>query len=199
MTRASSISLVVSEHAKKVEQMKKWASQPWETNLVHVNGMTALEADNGLWVQKALTLLCRRANSLQLGGVKDMSAGHMHFKGQGFCGGRGSLLSTEEDDAEACAFIAHGGQVQSFILRILFRRGYCNAGELTFDEAQYETWEGERANLLCVDDGWAARHDFCVLVPSREDSVSLRTDIPNNEYHGSWSICRDPVTRIKIA
>jgi len=162
--------VVVSENAKNVDQMKKWASQPWETNLLHVNGMTALEADNGLWAQKALTLFCPKAYSPQLGGVKETSAGYMHLKDQGFCGGRGSLLSTEANDAEACAFLAQGAQVQSFILGTWFRRGYCYAGELTFDEAQYETWEGERANPSCAD-GWTGSkiYDFYVLEPVRED------------------------------
>merc|ERR1712007_343702 len=48
--------VVVSENDKDVEQMKKWSSQPWETNLLHVVGMASMEADESVWVQKALTM-----------------------------------------------------------------------------------------------------------------------------------------------
>merc|ERR1740133_449329 len=38
--------------------MKKWASSPWETNLVHVPGLSPLDPDQNVWSQKALTLFC---------------------------------------------------------------------------------------------------------------------------------------------
>ena len=45
--------LVVSEEAlddAPYKMMKEWASQPWETNLVHVNGgLAVLDADTDLW------------------------------------------------------------------------------------------------------------------------------------------------------
>merc|ERR1719235_2809989 len=37
--------VVVTEDKKAVDVMKKWASQPWETNLLHVPGISPLEAD----------------------------------------------------------------------------------------------------------------------------------------------------------
>merc|ERR1719321_1999946 len=58
--------VVVTENDKSVDMMKTWASAPWETNLLHVPGLSVLEADNNLWSQKALTLFCPMAMSPEL-------------------------------------------------------------------------------------------------------------------------------------
>merc|ERR1719263_2267015 len=44
--------------------MKAWASQPWETNLVHIpGGLDLLNADMDLWADKALVKFCPMAYS----------------------------------------------------------------------------------------------------------------------------------------
>merc|ERR1719421_2854396 len=46
--------LVVSENGgDDLKKMQGWASSPWETNLVHVPGIDALQADASVWAQKA--------------------------------------------------------------------------------------------------------------------------------------------------
>jgi hypothetical protein len=44
-------------------QIKSWASQPWETNIVHVPGLEQLSGDTQLWAQKAISKFCPRAYS----------------------------------------------------------------------------------------------------------------------------------------
>jgi hypothetical protein len=141
--------VVVTEDKKAVDVMRKWASAPWETNLLHVPGISPLEADIGVWAQKALTLFCPMSMSPELMNVKEESGGFLHVKDGGYCGERGSLLSTEVNDAEGCAFLAQGAGAQSFILGIWFRRGYCYAGVMNVDHDQYQEWEGERVNPSC--------------------------------------------------
>merc|ERR1719326_1198572 len=138
--------VVVSDNQKSLDMMKKWVSSPWETNLLHVPGLAPLDADRGVWSQKALTLFCPMAMSPQLLNTKETAGGFMHVKDGGYCGGRGALLSTEVNDAEGCAFLANGAGVQSFLLGTWFRRGYCYAGEMQVDVAQYDTWQAERVN-----------------------------------------------------
>merc|ERR1719408_227187 len=46
-----------------MKQMQMWASQPWETNMIHVQGYELLEADAELWSEKALTKFCPQAYS----------------------------------------------------------------------------------------------------------------------------------------
>jgi hypothetical protein len=143
--------VVVTDDKKSVDQMKLWASAPWETNLLHVPGLSPLEADIGVWSQKALTLFCPMAMSPQLLEVKEEAGGFLHVKDGGYCGERGALLSTEANDAEACAFLAQGAGASSFLLGIWFRRGYCYAGVMEVTPDQYTTWEGERVNPVCPE------------------------------------------------
>lgn len=141
--------VVVSGDDKVLDLMKSWASQPWETNLLHVPGLAPLEADIGMWAQKALTLFCPQAMSPELLDVKESSGGFMHVRDGGYCGARGELLSTEVADAEGCAYLAQGAGAQAFLLGTWFRNGYCYKGDMTFDLAQYTTWAGDRVNPAC--------------------------------------------------
>merc|ERR1719230_1792870 len=162
--------VVVTEDSKAVDQMKKWASAPWETNLLHVPGISPLEADLSVWSQKALTLFCPMSMSPQLLDVKEEAGGFMHVKDGGYCGDRGELLSTEVNDAEGCAFLAQGAGAQSFLLGIWFRRGYCYAGEMEVSEAQYQEWEEARVEPACPSE-WVDSmiFDFYAIEPISED------------------------------
>jgi hypothetical protein len=162
--------VVVSDNEKSVDMMKKWASSPWETNLLHVPGLSPLEADQGVWSQKALTLFCPMAMSPSLLNVKEESGGFMHVKDGGYCGERGALLSTEVNDAEGCAFLAQGAGSQSFLLGIWFRRGYCYSGVMEVSESQYEEWEEARVQPACPTE-WVNSmiFDFYAIEPIHED------------------------------
>jgi len=162
--------VVVSDNEKSIDTMRKWASAPWETNLLHVPGLSPLDADQGVWSQKALTLFCPMAMSPQLLTTKETTGGFMHVKDGGYCGERGSLLSTEVNDAEGCAFLAQGAGAQSFLLGIWFRRGYCYAGEMGVDTAQYNEWQENRVNPPCPSE-WVNSmiYDFYAMEPATED------------------------------
>jgi uncharacterized protein YegL len=158
--------VVIGDSEKDLDLMKRWASVPWETNLLHVPALAVVQADEGLWAQKALTLFCPGAMSPSLLAVKETNGGFMHVKDGGYCGGRGNLLSTEALDAEACAFLAQGAGAQSFLLGTWFRRGYCYAGEMTVDRTQYDAWSNARQNPACSD-GWTNSmiFDFYAIEP----------------------------------
>jgi len=162
--------VVVSDNEKTLDTMKKWASMPWETNLLHVPGIAPLDADRGVWAQKALTLFCPMAMSPDLMTTKETAGGFMHVRDGGYCGERGALLSTEVASADGCAALAQGAGAQSFILGIWFRRGYCYAGVMTVDTAQYEAWEGERVDPACPTE-WVNSmiFDFYAIEPLAED------------------------------
>jgi len=140
---------VVTEDSKAVDVIKGYASAPWETNLLHVPGISPLEADLSVWSQKALTLFCPMSMSPSLLSVKEVAGGFMHVKDGGYCGERGQLLTTEAADAAGCAFLAQGAGAQSFLLGIWFRRGYCYSGVMEVDHDQYEEWEQNRVEPEC--------------------------------------------------
>jgi len=168
--------VVVTDDSKSVDMMKQWASAPWETNLLHVPGISPLEADLGVWSQKALTLFCPMSMSPSLMTVKEEAGGFMHVKDGGYCGARGQLLSTEVNDAEGCAFLAQGAGAQSFLLGIWFRRGYCYAGEMQVDQDQYTEWEEARVAPECPGDGFVNSmiFDFYAIEPPVEEETSRR-------------------------
>jgi hypothetical protein len=169
--------VVVTEDKKAVDVMKNWASAPWETNLLHVPGISPLEADLSVWSQKALTLFCPMSMSPQLLDVKESSGGFMHVKDGGFCGARGELLSTEIGDAAGCAFLAQGAGAQTFLLGIWFRRGYCYAGTFEVTADQYNEWEQERVNPECPEGDRDSNNgftnsmifDFYAIEPAEEE------------------------------
>jgi len=159
--------VVVTNSQKAVDLMKTYASAPWETNLLHIPGKDPLEADQSVWSQKALTLFCPLAMSPSLQGQKESRGGFMHVKDSGYCGGRGALLGQDDSiTAESCAFLAQGAGVQSFILGTWFRKGYCYAGEMAVDTAQYDEWNGAKVNPSCPD-GWTNSmiYDFYAIAP----------------------------------
>jgi len=165
--------VVVTENDKDLQLMQKWASAPWETNLLHIPGFEALieEADRAVFTEKALTMFCPYAYSPSLGEAKEHSYGYMHVRDQGYCGARGALLSTEANDAQACAFLAQGAHAEVFLLGTWFRRGYCYAGDMTVDSAQYESWGTTRADPECPD-GWTRStiYDFYAMEPVEDES-----------------------------
>merc|ERR1719182_1229889 len=48
---------------KELKLMKKWASQPWATNLVHVPGLEPLKADEAVFAQTMLVKFCPQSLS----------------------------------------------------------------------------------------------------------------------------------------
>jgi hypothetical protein len=156
--------------------MKSWASQPWETNLVHVpGGLNLLDADTDMWVDKALVKFCPMAYSISDMEWEEANYGYMHVKDGAFCGEMlpDNLLSTEAGDAEQCAALASGAGAHSFLLGISFARGKCYKGTMEVDEALYSKWheKEQRVSPDCdVDDGWksSALFDFYAMEPVSE-------------------------------
>merc|ERR550514_67595 len=102
--------VVVSDDDKAMDVMKKWASDPWETNLIQIPGFEALldEPDRDYWAVKAVTMFCPAAYSPSLATAQEDAGGYIHVRDGAFCGGRGNLLSTDVADADGCAFLAQG-------------------------------------------------------------------------------------------
>merc|ERR1719162_1332378 len=69
-----------------MKQMQRWASQPWETNLIHVQGLTMLDADTELWAEKALTKFCPQSYSPSTAVYEETMYGYAHVKDSGWCG-----------------------------------------------------------------------------------------------------------------
>jgi len=152
---------------EELKLMQKWASQPWETHLVHVPGLTVLQADEAVFVQKALVKFCPEAFSPSSEFEEEEHAGYLLVRENGRCGERGQLLSTDVLGAADCAALAEGAEVSAFSLGIKYARGRCYAETLQVTEDVLSNIEKNRANPPCPAGDWKddALFDFYVIEP----------------------------------
>jgi uncharacterized protein YegL len=154
--------------------MKEWASQPWETNLVHVpGGLALLDADTDLWADKALVKFCPMAHSTSHAEWEEASHGYAHVKDGGYCGELlpDNLLATQVGNVEQCAALAEGAGGQSFIFGVSFANGKCFLGTMRVDQAQFDEWQSSKINPACPEeDGWHASslYDFYAMQPIQQ-------------------------------
>jgi len=151
-----------------MRQMKAWASQPWETNLVHVQGLVMLDADPELWAEKALTKFCPQSISPSAEVYEQKVYGYAHVKDSGWCGDKEdvNILSKTVVDADACAALAVGAEAQSFFLGTFFRRGWCIKGTMKVGTAQYNEWIANPVAPECKT-AWHSSmlYDFYAMEP----------------------------------
>jgi hypothetical protein len=153
--------------------MKSWASQPWETNVVHVpGGLELLDADTDLWVEKALVKFCPMAYSPADMEWEEISYGYAHVKDGGWCGERKAenLLDENTASAETCAALVSGHGGHSFILGGSFARGKCYMGTMDVDMEQFSKWQKNRINPECPTE-WhhSTVYDFYAMEPVSQE------------------------------
>jgi hypothetical protein len=151
-----------------MKQMKMWASQPWETNLIHVPGLVMLDADSDMWAEKALTKFCPMSYSPSNAEYEETVYGYAHVKDSGWCGEKKkeNILSKTATNAQACAALAVGASKSSFLLGTFFRRGWCIGGTMDVDRKQYQTWQKNKEDPKCPTD-WKSSmlYDFYAVEP----------------------------------
>jgi len=54
---------IADEEGEETELMKKWASEPWYTNHIHIPGWLALASTNETYVQEAVVMFCPNAQA----------------------------------------------------------------------------------------------------------------------------------------
>merc|ERR1719217_113291 len=148
----------------ELELMKEWASQPWETHLVHVPGIEPPAADEEVFAQKMLVQFCPEAMSPSAMMYEEEEIGYMLVRENGLCGTQGALLSSQAGGVEDCAALAAGAGVKAFSLGIKWARGKCYAQGLAVDKAMVEQIQKDRAKPPCAS-GWESSklYDFYIL------------------------------------
>jgi hypothetical protein len=151
--------------------MKSWASQPWETNLVHVpGGLSLLDADTDIWADKALVKFCPAAYSPQDMMWEEVHYGYAHVKDGAYCGDKleDNLLTADAESAETCAALVSGAGGHSFMLGVSWARGKCYMGTMDVDMALFSGWQKNRVAPVCAEDGgWhsSTLFDFYAMEP----------------------------------
>merc|ERR1719265_1159390 len=159
---------VTEFEGEELALMKKWASSPWETNLVHVPGLAPLKADSALFAQEMVVKFCPEAMSPSSMMVEETEMGYMLVAENNHCGTRGQLLGDQKGlQAADCAALAQGAGVSAFSLGVSHARGRCYAECLAVTDALVKEWEKDRVNPKCEGGDWKKDElfDFYALVP----------------------------------
>lgn len=139
--------------SESMSVMKSWASQPWDTNLIHVpGGVELLESDLDLWADKAVVKFCPNAYSPSEGEWEEINYGYAHVMDGGYCGDKSddNLLGVV-DDVEQCAALVAGAGGQSFIYGVSFAAGKCYKATVDVDEAQFTTFLSSKKAPVCPE------------------------------------------------
>jgi hypothetical protein len=160
-------------NSDQMTQMKAWASQPWETNLIHVpGGLPLLESDMNMWAEKAVVKFCPNAYSPSEGEWEEVNYGYAHVMDGGYCGentrGQAENLLGVVDDVEQCAALVAGAGGQSFVYGVAFAAGKCYKGTVDVDQAQFDAWLGEKKDPQCPEGAekhTSTLYDFYAMEP----------------------------------
>jgi hypothetical protein len=139
---------------KELALMKKWASRPWATNLVHVPGLAPLQADEGVFAQRMLVKFCPQ--SISPSGMVDdeKTQGYMFVREQGSCGTRGALLSRAVRSVKECSDLAEKAGKKAFSVGTWSARGVCYSENMAVDAAKISAIQANRADPPCAEGAW---------------------------------------------
>jgi hypothetical protein len=137
---------IMDNEGEEMHQMEEWASQPWETNLVHIPGLAALKSDFGLFVEQLVSTFCAHAISPTRLNMEETNSQYILLK-EGYwpnpkcnrVGVFGTGLSLEQ-----CANLAKGDKRPVFLFRP--RDGQCMFVAVEIEQEQYDKWQTERSD-----------------------------------------------------
>merc|ERR1719235_3085839 len=156
---------------QELKLMKKWASAPWPTNMVHIPGLDALGSAPKNFVQKCLVKFCPEAISPSSRKAKENSKGYMLIRENGLCGKKGKLLSRKTASAAECAALAQRRKLSSFALGSGRRwaRGRCWGMKLKVKADMIKAFTDNRAKPKCPGGKWrrSGLYDFYVILPPK--------------------------------
>jgi len=166
-----------------MKQMHHWASEPWETNLIHIQGQAVLEADMKMWAEEALVKFCPLAFSPSTQSHYEEVFGYEHVKDSAWCGDLdedAQLLSETVSGEEACASLAQGRGAPCFVLGVFFKKGWClecslSATDVT--EQQFQKWQANKIDPDCkFGKGWQSSmfYDFYAMEPAGSRDSKIR-------------------------
>jgi len=149
---------ITEANGKEVQLMKRWASQPWESHLVHVPGLMPLKADGGVFAQKFIATFCPEAMSPSATATEEKSLGYFLLKESAICGDvtigvRLTCPGNGECDVGECAALVRGSKCGSageackaFSYGEWYRKGYCYSEEFPIDDTKIAAWQMAREN-----------------------------------------------------
>lgn len=143
----------------EISQMKKWATQPWQSHFVHVPGLMPLKADGNVFASKFIATFCPKAMSPSATTTEEKSLGYFLLKVNAICGDVtvGAHLAEKASTVGECAALVRATGAKAFSYGQWYKKGYCYAEEFPIDDAKIADWVMNRAdpNAPCdAAKGW---------------------------------------------
>lgn len=149
------------------------ATQPHETNTVHVPGFDALQDGGGPFVREAIAKFCPAAMSPSLTLDQEVAQGWMLVYEKGYCGALGKTMSADTTDPQACYALAVEEKATGFSMGRKYRKGKCCVELLVFTCENYKAWQANPENPAC-ETSWSGGfhnsryYDWYALEPTCE-------------------------------
>lgn len=133
--------------------MKKWATHPWQSHLVHIPGLLPLKADNSIFAGQLVATFCPLSMSPSTESTTDKTNGYFLLRTDGACGARGQLLSQILKNPGDCAAMARAVQAKAFSFGSWLRQGWCYAETMAVDATKISDWLYNRPEPVCHEEG----------------------------------------------
>jgi hypothetical protein len=149
---------VISEgKGKEQEWLRKWASQPWETNYIRIPGLNALEFNSDMFAQKVVAKFCPHAisptrekqNEEDLNCVKIRENGSPDKQ----CAA-GRVHPMRASTPAICAEMAREQGGLAFMLGKGSELGKCAVVSMQMTDEMFEHFQASRRDPECPGGGW---------------------------------------------
>lgn len=175
-----------------MKQMKAWASQPWESNLVHVPGLETLHGAEEMWVQKAISHFCPKAYSPGVREKFEHANEVQKVYSGGYCSSTTDWVEHGPWEDRKTAWrkckaltLEKGYQIfdltpDNYARHYYGGQWYCWTGKLDVSPTLYDQWFQDKSDPQCPGDGghWIIdQYDTYAIYP-RDEVVCTSMGIP---------------------
>jgi len=128
---------------KSLKELKKWASQPWQTNYERIPGLAALKSNTGIFVQKLIVKFCPDSMSPSLRAAKDNMRQYILIHEEGWasdeCGKWEEMEPTKNIDE--CARQARDAGFPGFAFGEDFAFGSCYGEQIIVTQDYFDKYQ----------------------------------------------------------
>merc|ERR1740123_2400147 len=148
---------ITASQDKSLDELKKWASRPWETNYERIPGLVALSANPDIFTQKLVAKFCPDAMSPSLQAAKSNMRQYILVHEDGWasdeCGKWELLRFTRNKDT--CAKLARAKGYPGFAFGKSWAFGECYGEVIKVKQAYFDQYiaDSENPAPACGQDG----------------------------------------------
>jgi len=155
---------ITESRSKELIELRKWASQPWQTNYQQIPGLQALKSNNAIFAQKLIAKFCPDAMSPSLSAAKDNVRQYILIHEDGWasdpCGKWYELEPTKDKDE--CAKTARERGLPGFAFGKEFAFGKCYGEAILVTQEYFDKYEVDPENAAPACDSKNSCTDSCV-------------------------------------